>query len=64
MTPTIRIDDEVFELLNIKSREMDKRFPSPNDVLRNILGLPVKEKPSHIAMKAPPRRPGGRPKTR
>ncbi len=64
MTPTIRIDEEVFELLNKKSREMDKRFPSPNDVLRNILGLPTKEKQSRKVMKAHPRRPGERPATR
>lgn len=66
MTPTIRIDEEVFELLDKKAREMNKQFPTPNDVLRDILGLLPKEKPSRMAEKAPPplRRPSGRPATK
>jgi negative regulator of replication initiation len=66
MTLTIRIDEEVYQILDKKAREIDNPFPTPNDVLRDILGLPPREKPSQTVEKAPPprRRPSGRPATR
>lgn len=70
MTPTIRVDDEVFKELGKKAREIDKQFPSPNDVLRSLLGLKHKEKSSQ-KQKRPQtesglrkRRPSGRLETR
>jgi hypothetical protein len=49
MTPTIRIDDEVFKALQSRAEPL---VDSPNDVLRRLLGLDVS---GHVGVAAPRR---------
>lgn len=43
MTHVIRIDDEVWNRLEEKARDLGMVFKSRNAVLRSVLGLPPKE---------------------
>lgn len=67
----IRIDNEVWNCLEEKARDLGMVFKSRNAVLRSILGLPPKEVPAkerrrgraRAAKKPIPRTPTGRPAT-
>ena len=67
MTHVIRIDDEVMKCLDKKAHEFNMVFPSRNDVLRKVLGLPPVKKHSQSGEKThktnmAPERTGGKPK--
>lgn len=60
MSVVIRIDEEVLDELFKKSKEMDKKFPAVNDVLRYILGLGEKEAAARASRKRRGRPPTAR----
>lgn len=73
MGHVVRVDDEVWDRLNEKARELGMVFASRNVVLRTVLGLPPPKESSGLAKRSrsakklapsPRRTAGGRPATR